>query len=100
MQDGMVSDPAPAAPLHPTSVRPGDFLRLQSGSQKAFYKIVVNRSGIRLHRAKKLEVLGALLGANMSHRVKQDTKILMLGMHFVAQFDADTGLPSMVQVDA
>ncbi|MEP1207501.1 MAG: hypothetical protein ABJM29_16115 [Rhizobiaceae bacterium] len=70
------------------TVRPGDYLHLRGWPARTFYKVVVNASGIKLKRARFFESWGAVLGANMSHRLENETQILIFGLGFIVRGDA------------
>ena len=71
------------------TVRPGDYVQLSGWPMTIFYKVVVNSKGIKLKRARFFEAWGALLGANMSHRLDNETKILIFGLGFIVRGAAD-----------
>lgn len=67
------------------TIRPGDYLHMHGWPTTTFYKVVVNAKGIKLKRARFFESWGALLGANMSHRLENETKILIFGLGFIVR---------------
>ncbi len=86
-------------PVHLTSIRPKDFLRIDTGDRTTLYKVLVNRSGIRLRPANRIEALGTMLGASLAYRQKPGDRIRMLGLVFVVDVEPDGGMARLVAED-
>ena len=81
------------------TVRPRDYIHLRGWPFATYYKVVVNADGIKLKRARFFESWGAVLGANMSHRLENETTILIFGLGFVVRGDAGGEKCTLIEVE-
>jgi len=64
------------------SINPGDFLRLKTGDNRIYYKLIVNARGIHLRKARLFEKLGAMLGTDISHPAAIGEHVTVFGLEF------------------
>ncbi len=81
------------------TVRPGDYIRLRGWPFTAYFKVVVNASGIKLKRARIMESWGAVLGANMAHQLENGTNVNVFGLEFVVSGDTTGKTCTVIRIE-